>query len=659
MELDKLWNWQKKKLACRIRPENANPSGDNLREMFAELAGVDLNELLSEMKQNKKKREAADKVATDFEAEKTFKEVLSRSRVLGASQQALMRMEDYDKVKSSTVTQKNIKKMYTVLPKSPPRRVMLEIQRERSKPLRLPDQDQHKTATHKLEKKLAKQRAARMAAIEQSAKNEEAALKMSNSMGDVFVDSMAQSQVFTSYRGDLFGTGGHYLEGMLYLSRMVNKQRVNSANADSEAKNLDDSQSQQLDKKSDRDAGGADSEQGADGEHSTNPDANAKLHCAASLCNWSRNAANAQRLAAEGAVRAIMQLSLEPVHRIVEYCAAAFRFMSEFPPLAISMIEDGAITTISELISSHTDDFILSNLAIALVNLTRINGREGQVIEAAIVLALMNLIMIKADLGTTCVRGLYNLTCVDVIYPSIERVIRALVSLSLSGSSNVKHLCAAALCNLSDLKSVRARLVEEGAINVLTVLSRGAETRTRRICAVILQNLSAAKSVRVEMASRNSVAAAYGLSSDQDPIILRCIGLTLSRLSMEPTNCQRIIHEGGIAALCNIAVKYPTIPGITQPVASAFQLLSNNQPFRVSMVNEGSVTAIASLLRSSVDMFTLQHSLLALCNLLCEAENHLSIIQQGSVLTISFQFSTKIVCCCNDKDQEDIMNKPH
>lgn len=79
----------------------------------------------------------------------------------------------------------------------------------------------------------------------------------------------------------------------------------------------------------------------------------------------------------------------------------------------------------------------------------------------------------------------------------------------------MKHLCAAALCNLSDLKSVRARMVEEGVINVLTVLSRGAETRTRRVCAVILQNLSAAKSVRVEMASRNSVTAAYGLSSDQ------------------------------------------------------------------------------------------------------------------------------------------------
>ncbi len=147
MELDRQWNWQKKKLACRIRPENGNPAGDNLREMFAELAGVDLNELLNEMKQAKKKREATDKVTTDFEAEKKFKEVLSRSRILGASSQALGRMEEYDKIKATTVTQKNVKKVYTVLPKSPPKRVMVEIQRERSKPLRLPDQDEHKIAT--------------------------------------------------------------------------------------------------------------------------------------------------------------------------------------------------------------------------------------------------------------------------------------------------------------------------------------------------------------------------------------------------------------------------------------------------------------------------------------------------------------------------------
>ena len=162
--------------------------------------------------------------------------------------------------------------------------------------------------------------------------------------------------------------------------------------------------------------------------------------------------------------------------------------------------------------------------------------------------------------------------CVDVAYTSIERVIRALVSLPFSDTASVKHLCAAALCNLSDLKSVRAHMVHQRAHHALP------RRRDQH-----------PQSLRCDSACSVRVSVAYALSSGQDPIIQRCIGLTLSRLAMERTNCQKIIHESGVAALGSIAVKYPTIPGISQPVASAFQLLSSNQSF------EGSVTVIASL----------------------------------------------------------------
>jgi hypothetical protein len=69
-----------------------------------------------------------------------------------------------------------------------------------------------------------------------------------------------------------------------------------------------------------------------------------------------------------------MQLSLEPSDKIQFFCVAAFRYMSEQQELAISMIDEGAIATISELCSTKTDEFTVTNLAIALVNLTRVNG---------------------------------------------------------------------------------------------------------------------------------------------------------------------------------------------------------------------------------------------------------------------------------------------
>jgi hypothetical protein len=578
---------------------------------------------------------------------------LTRSQIIGASQIALDELEKRDgDGKEVSKSKSNPNKLFIMLPSSPPKRVSLDIQRERSKPVRMPEENEKNKENARIARNYAKQRAARIAAIEQSAKEEEEAGKLtvtSNLMSRERLQS-----ILPPYRGDLFSTSGEYLQSMLYLSRLAdsvtkssrltytlpaidfNRTRDNTPKAETR---------EHLDRKEKEASSSVDDGSSGANEHSTVADIGAKLYCATSLCNWARNPANAERLAAEGAVRAIMLLALEDVPRITMFCAAAFRYMSEQPVLALSMIEENASMTIIDIINSNVDEFILGNLAIALVNLTRANGKEAQIVDpqhSNIAMGLLNL-MTNHDLSTACARGLYNLTCVDTAYPNIDRVIRALVSLASSGSAAVKHICAAALCNLSDLKQVRTRIVEEGAISVLQVLGRGSETRTNRKFSVILQNLSASKTCRVEMVSRNSVNVAYGLSVEQDPIILRCIGLTLSRLASDKNNCSRIINESGITALCNIAVKYPTIPGITQPVAAAFQLLSKEGPLRASIVQEGSVTAIATLLRLAVDMFTLQHILLSLCNLLSEADNHLPIVQQGLILTL-------IALCAQDND---------
>lgn len=637
MDLNESWNWKTRKLACRIRHESGNPAGDDLRERFAELAGVDLKEVLSEMKNVKKKKEQTNKLAVDLESDKIFDSLLTRSHILGATGAALTDMKSYDDSHAVSFTQRNIHKQYTLLPKSPPRRILVEIQRERARPLKLPDQEEAGESTSKLQKKLAKQRAARMAAIDRNNKEENA---MKRADDNIKMMSNLMATVLPRYEGDKFGSGGEYLESMLYLSRMADSsvKTLRKVEIKEDGDKVDSKTATSALNETNRKTDESNMMESDDflghSEQSTATDIGSKLYCAAALCNWARNPANANRLASEGAVRAIMQLFLEPNDRVLTFCSAAFRFMSDHSPLAMAMIDDGAIATISDVIGSNPDEFVCANLAITLVNLTRINNKESFIVEAGVVLALMNIILMRPELSAACARGLYNLTCVDVSYPFIERVIRALVTLSSSGTANVKHICAAALCNLSDLKSVRPRLVEEGTVNVLGTLSRGAETRTRRICAVILQNLSASKSCRVEMTSRNSVTVAYSLSSDQDPIILRAIGLTLSRLAHEPVNSSRIIYESGITALCNIGIKYPTIPGISQPVAAAFQLLSSRSAARINIVQEGSVTAIAALLRQSTDLTTIQHSLLALCNLLIEPDGHLSIVQQGLIITL-------------------------
>lgn len=645
MQLDKLWLWEKKRLPCRIRHESGNPAGDDLRERFAELAGVNLHDLLNEMKNDKKRREAKNKSSTDYEADKRYKEVLSRSHVLGATSIALEKInkvEAVDKSSEAYATSKaNIKKRFLPIPQSPPKRILMDIQRERSKPLIIPDHEEKNTATVKLEKKLAKQRAQRMAAKDEAAKEEEAQKLAHDSQQNI---RSLMRTVLPTYGGDKFGTAGDYMEGLLYLSRMPPAPKknqniipashhVNLLRSKSIGAPLTEQSGQHSIISSDGDSESFSAQKLF--QSVSEDELNAKLYCATSLCNWARNPSNAARLASEGAVRAILLLSNEKVPKLSVFCAGAFRYMSEHSILAEKIIEEKSLNTISEMIASTNDDFICGNLAICLLNLTLVPNKEGQLVEDSIVLCLMNLIGQKADLHSVCCRGLYNLTCVDSSYPMMERVIRALVSLSTTSNANVKNMCAAALCNLADLRSIRLRMVEEGVISVLGALSRGTDTRTRRVCAVILQNLTATRVCRTEMVSRNCVQVAFGLSSDQDPIILRCMGLALSRLALESSNSSRIISDGGVMALCNIAVKYPTILGISQPAAVAFQLLSSRAACRVSLVAEGSVTAIASLLRLSQDIFTLQHGLLALCNLLSEKQNHLPIVQQGLITTLT------------------------
>jgi hypothetical protein len=90
-----------------------------------------------------------------------------------------------------------------------------------AKPLRLPDPEEKEAATAKLEKKLAKQRAIRMAAIEQSAIDADGETKTSTQYSDSNEISDTSANVLPKYEGDQFGCHGPYLKGMMYLSRMA------------------------------------------------------------------------------------------------------------------------------------------------------------------------------------------------------------------------------------------------------------------------------------------------------------------------------------------------------------------------------------------------------------------------------------------------------
>jgi hypothetical protein len=645
MDLDKKWFWKSRVLDCRVRPETGNPAGDDLRERLAALTGVPLADILASMKAEKMQSEKKSKgTVVDYEKEKKIKEVLKRTHIVGAANLALQNMKSAEAADASSKSKKNIFKAFTAKPKSPSKRIVMDALRETGKSMEnlLTDAEEQKAAALRLEKKLAKARLARKGQLDDAAKGEEAEGKVEH------VVSGLMGTCLPEYNGDLFSQLDHF-PGILYLSRMpyADHHKKPQAVEDNAANTLEISSNFGSDEFKEGSVEVLTIDSGLETDFS------AKLYCAVALCNWSRNPANASRLASEGAIKAIMTLCNEPEVAILKYCAGAFRFMSEQPALISSMIDDGVVRVIADR-CSLANDFITSNFAIALVNLSRASGKESSLIDQGLVAALITLMKGNPEIGPACCRGIYNLTCVDapfqvvIVYYNIrniilffvtkfffcqfiEKVISSLSEISTTGSVNIKHICSAAICNLSDLPSLRLKMIESNLLPVLNVLIRGSDLKTRRVCAVILQNFSASGKCRVEMVIRNCVQTMYNLSSDNDPVILRCIGVALSRLALDPSNCTRIVNDGGTMALCNIAVKYASVPVISLPTAQAFHLLSSRSSTRITIAQEGSIVAISSLLKNSKDQSTLQRSLLSLSNLLIEPETHLVIMQQGLI----------------------------
>ena len=177
--------------------------------------------------------------------------------------------------------------------------------------------------------------------------------------------------------------------------------------------------------------------------------------------------------------------------------------------------------------------------------MTTVDGVEAKLVEDGVVVSFLTLMNQHEIHSEACSYGLFNLTCVDQPYMHIERVIKAFVSLATSTDATVKHICAAALCNLSDIKPIRSRIVEEGVVQVVGLLARGAEARTRRVCAIVLHSLASTRACRADMVTKGAVQILYALSSDADTITLHYIASATTRLATDaqisPGLCTRVV----------------------------------------------------------------------------------------------------------------------
>ncbi|KAH8044263.1 ubiquitin-protein transferase [Aureococcus anophagefferens] len=562
MNLGDLWGWEKRKLGCRIRAETQNPALDEIRERLSKMSGR------RPQTTGAGKALRTGRVRDELSRPTTAALGDGAAGGLTASSTAALVAYQRDALpKEISKTRKNINKKFFQIPRSPPAKIMLDLQKDRLRlppptaggdaPPREPEGEAPPVAVGAMRPKTTGGAGGRSGTNRRGLPDKarsaspESPEKGKEVEGDARV--VDKDHVFPPYHGDLFMTRGVYMGGIIYQSRLqdhaeggrrrkgpgedAERDREEAAKLLAAKLKAEEEERLRLSVPAKRD----------------DPKAHeAKLHCANSLASWSTHAENAARLAEEGAVSAALVLSKDENADVRRACATAFKNMSQHAELCAQLVKHTAVPVISDLGVAAKDIAVSRDCGLALVNLTIMDGIEAKLVEDGVVIALMSLMNQHEELAELCSRGLFNLTCVDQPYMYMERVIKAFVSLASSTMAAVKHVCAAALCNLSDIKAVRSRIVEEGVVQVVGLLARGAEARTRRVCAIVLHSLASTRTCRADMVSKGAVQVLYALSSDVDTITLHYIASAIIRLAMEDQNLPRLVHEGGVTALCNI-----------------------------------------------------------------------------------------------------------
>ena len=726
-----LWTWRKQKLGCRIREETGNPAVDEIRDQLSRMTGVvhpsleQKDQPKGDEKQPLKKKASRLALVAAAVTEVPAVKAKNLSSLTAFEERA---KRDHE---AMPLTRKNINKKYFNIPWNPPTKVLRDVQRDRIRlaiPAAFREEETHSKPKKTLQSNVRSERRRQCQPEEISKAKEE--------KKEVSLEDQKDGLPFKSYSGDLFGTRGEYMGGIIYQSRVEFTEEMNSGGlrkqilspkttkktsfhherkvhppsfVDSNNKKTSDpslkdsgerqrrasssssssSDERQPKKKSnendddllletpnavqattsafpsllnkkeneeeepfllvdkkrknmrgvrratyDDDVDLIANEGERPRRSSDSASLEAKLHCAKSLANWSLHAENVSRLAEEGAVAAALVLSKEANFGIRKSCATALKRMSQHRKLCEQLVDCAAVALISDLGVGANDIGVSRDCGLALVNLTHMNGDEPKLVEDGIVIAFMSLMNQHDELSDMCSRGLFNLTCVDEPYQYMERVMKAFIALASSTSPTVKHVCAAALCNLSDIKPIRGRIVEEGVVQIIGVLARGAEARTRRVCAIILHLLSSTRQCRPDMVSKGTVQVLYSLSSDVDTITLHYIASALMKLATEEQNLPRLVHEGGVTALCNICLRCPQDAATTRLCASALSLLSQQAIGRQAIVQEGCVPAIVTLLKEAGDAATIRNGLGAFTNLLMDEANHERVLAQGGISAV-------------------------
>nr|CCA16243.1 conserved hypothetical protein [Albugo laibachii Nc14] len=546
-----------------------------------------------------------------------------------------------------------------------------------------------------------------------------------------------------SYSGDIFGTRGDYDDGMLYMSRMHKNHPEATIDQEKQPRNTKigsvsgnsilkeafigrfpstPPQTESLQHKAISKSTPNDSK--TDAWIDISPEwrhVKRLQQCAIALKNWSHNPQNAEVMMRENAVESLLRLcqlshdgssvplikndiaqqpekdQVESSSQTLGLCVSALVNMTYVKEVRPYMISKATARVIGEIANTSRDTQVRLNCAVILCNLCAVDSLEShaQLIADGITNTLYYLLSETKMESYIPMLALYNLTCVRESFTKLDIVLNTLLNIIstefvttlMDGQKpHVDARCnllVKGMCNLSNFRTMRQRLMEEGATTAVVNLTQPSLVECYCMLAYVLQNLSMLKSYRASMVAggcldsikafvRNLDRQTTSKNSFEVPKLKFFTAMTLYNLSKDRTNHSRMIKDGVVNQILPICDAGAYSAGedhkwiATQLVFLCSAMLYNiscNKMTRLQLV-ESQVVLIASKLfdtqkahasisvdtstsssndRSDIDSETIQMCTFTLCNLLTVPQATAAIAHTGainSVIEMSYTAST-------------------
>ena len=212
-------------------------------------------------------------------------------------------------------------------------------------------------------------------------------------------------------------------------------------------------------------------------------------------------------------------------------------------------------------------------------------GEEAMVADGVVPACRLTLAHGPKSAANACVQALYNLTTVDEPYDGLDTVVKAACALPVTEFMDARRVAAACCCNASVFFTMRARLIEAGALVTLKAVADDDSPdnwpfkafRVADAVANAMHNLAAARSCRSDLVSRGTVPILCMLADYCDPQRLTAVAQTLAKLSRDVGSRDRILRDGGLECARDIAMRGRGLASATRPLAEALLNLSRRK----------------------------------------------------------------------------------